>query len=134
METFQKEITFLSKVAVPGTDNSSISWQNLPTTKTATFKELIQTERDQHKLHFKIISVFRTFKLDQNGQVQLDDDGVYELTTLFIEKMLITDESFSNQDLKEFLNDSAALFSFGFTLLSEKISPFFLKLTNGFKN
>lgn len=129
MENFEKEITFLSKQAIPGEGNDLI-WRLIPVTKTAVFKELDQTNRDQHKLHFMIISLAELFKEkdadEDDNKMTISSDKLYDLTTKSIKTLLIVDEtSFSASDKVEFLNDSAAILNFALWMLKEKFMPFF---------
>jgi hypothetical protein len=126
MNTFKRNISFTSKVF----DESKISsdsngWEDAVIEKTAVFKEMNRTDRSQHKLHFKIISIFEHFGSKDGEEIKIDSDGVYELTVKAINTLLVTDSDFTEQDKAEFLNDSAAIFDFGFWLLGEKIAPFF---------
>lgn len=125
MEQFKKEVTFLSKVFSQNEGDAVGAWVEEPISKKATFKSLSRTDRSQHKLHFKIISIFEHFGAKEGEQMKIDSDGVYELSVKAIETLLITDKEFTDQDKIEFLNDSAAIFEFGFWLLGEKIAPFF---------
>lgn len=129
MQQFEKQISFLSKVFYPDkVTESHNGWEEEPVTKTATFKELSRTDRAQHKLHFKIISIFEHFGAKEGGEIKLDPDGMYDLSVKAINTLLITDKTtFTDQDKAEFLNDSGAIFDFGFWLLGEKIAPFFSK-------
>lgn len=124
MNQFTQSISFLSKVF--NEDNNQ--WEEKPIIKTATFKDLIRTDKSQHKLHFKIISIFEHFGVKEDGpEMKIDSDGIYDLTVKAVNTLLVTDESFTVQDKAEFLNDSAALFEFGLWLLGAKIAPFFSK-------
>lgn len=125
METFQKEISFLSKV------HDGEKWNSSEVVKTATFKELDRTDKLQHKLHFKIIAIFETFGVKkeedpESAKIKIDSDGMYDLTVKAISTLLLPDQEFTVQDKTEFLNDSAAIMNFGFWLMAEKITPFFL--------
>jgi hypothetical protein len=131
MATFQKDITFLSKT--PDSFNQETGkWEPKEIIKTATFKELDPNDKEQHKLHFKIVSIFENFGEkeigdDGNPKVTINSDGIYDLTVKAIKTLLLPDENFTVQDKSEFLNDSGALFDFAFWLLPEKITPFFSK-------
>lgn len=128
MQQFQREISFISKIW----DEATTSFIEGTVSKVATFKELSRTDKSQHKLHFKIIAIFEHFgvKDGDNESVKIDSDGVYDLTVKAINTLLIPDKSaFTEQDKAEFLNDSAAIFDFGFWLLGEKIAPFFSKFS-----
>jgi|SRR4051812_32595103 hypothetical protein len=128
MEQFNREISFISKIfdADKVTDTCN-GWIEGVVTKTATFKELSRTDKLQHKLHFKIIAIFEHFGVKEGEDVKIDSDGVYDLTVKAINTLLIPDPEFTVQDKAEFLNDSAAIFDFGFWLLGNKIAPFFSK-------
>jgi hypothetical protein len=128
MEQFNREISFISKIfdADKVTDTCN-GWIEGVVTKTATFKELSRTDKLQHKLHFKIIAIFEHFGVKEGEDVKIDSDGVYDLTVKAINTLLIPDPAFTVQDKAEFLNDSAAIFDFGFWLLGNKIAPFFSK-------
>jgi hypothetical protein len=128
MQTFQKEVTFLSKT--PNSFNiETNAWDYEQVTKTATFKELSRTDRDQHKLHFKIVALFTGGNIereeDEKAGTTLESDDIYDLTVKCIKKLLIIDENFTAQNREEFLTDSGAIMNFGFWLLGEKIAPFF---------
>src|ERR1044071_7921560 len=113
-QQFQKEISFLSKLW----NEPSTSFVEGSVTKTATFKELSRTDKSQHKLHFKIIAIFEHFGAKEGAEeIKIDSDGVYDLTIKAINTLLIPDPAFTVQDKAEFLNDSAAIFNFGFWLL-----------------
>lgn len=131
MEQFKRNITFLSKVF----DESTNTFPLKVITKTGTFKELNRTDKLQHKLHFKIIAIFEHFgaKDGDSESIKIDSDGVYDLTVKAINTLLIPDPEFTVQDKAEFLNDSAAIFEFGFWLLGEKISPFFSTFNGNLK-
>lgn len=128
MDTFQREITFVSKVSQPSGDGKTIDWVIAPQTKTATFKELNQLDKTQHKLHFKIISVAESFGQDEEGKMNISSDGIYDLTVKCINNLLVIDENFTAADKQDFLSDSGAILPFGMWMLTEKLMPFFLKL------
>jgi hypothetical protein len=128
MNTFTKDIPFLTSVIKDGTTE----WTLEPIIKTATFKELSRTDRTQHKLHFKIISLFtgnpQNEDDDEKEKTLFDSDVVYDLTVKCIKKLLVVDEKFTATDKEEFLNDSGAIINFGLWYLSNKITPFFSEL------
>jgi hypothetical protein len=128
MDTFQREITFVSKVSQPSGDGKTIDWVITPQTKTANFKELNQLDKTQHKLHFKIISVAESFGQDEEGKMNISSDGIYDLTVKCINNLLVIDENFTAADKQDFLSDSGAILPFGMWMLTEKLMPFFLKL------
>lgn len=92
--------------------------------KTAIFEELSRTAKEQHKLHFKIVSVFSS-SLKEDEKFTLDSDGMYDLVVLAINKLLQVNENFTETDKKEFLLDSGAIWKFGMWLMGEKLTPFF---------
>lgn len=126
---FKKEVSFLSKVL-----NDQQVFVEEIITKTATFKELSRTDKDQHKLHFMLVSIYKS---NGDEEIKLDSDQVYDITVKFIKSCLICDKTensiataaqFTEQDKIEFLNDGGALINFGLWLLNEKIAPFFTQL------
>lgn len=119
METYKKEISFLSQVLV------GEQFESQEVKKVATFKELSRTDKDQHKLHFMLVSIFKS---NGNDEMKLDSDQLYDITVKAISSTLITDENFTEQDKMEFLGDGGALIQFGMWLLADKISPFFSAL------
>ncbi len=127
MKTFQHEITFLQK-SFDATQVQSENAGHIETlaTKTATFKELSRTDRDQHALHFAIIDFYAGGSTSgKKKQVKFKTQDALPLVEDFIEAMLIVDNNFTATDKEEFLNDSGALFSFAMWLLKEKVSLFF---------
>jgi len=123
METFEKEITFLSKQLV------NLEWSLVEVSKVATFKELSRVDRNQHKLHFMLISLF-TSKAEEGeeNKMSIDSDSLYDLTTKAIRTLLVLNDSFTETDKAEFLNDSGAILSFGIWALPEKFTPFLSSL------
>lgn len=128
MEFFEKEISFLSKEFDAGTN----LWKEVSLTKTATFKELSRTDKDQHKFHFKIISLFTMSPKEDEGtldnpgmNINLDPDAIYDLTVKGIKTLMVLNTEFTAADKNALLSDSGALFKLGFWLLTEKIAPFF---------
>jgi hypothetical protein len=120
METFEKEITFLSKQLVDGTE-----WALVETSKMATFKELSRVDKNQHKLHFMLISLFSsTQNEDEENKTVIDSDSLYDLTVKAIKMLLVVNNSFNDTDKAEFLNDSGAILNFGLWALKEKFTPF----------
>lgn len=139
METFSKEVTFLAPTydQVAHDAGTIGQWTKEPMTKVATFKELDQCDRDQHKFHFKVISFFSksAADTDEDGEDEekesvgaFDSDGVYDIATKFIKKFLVPSPEFSLADREMFLSDSGALLEFSLWLVKEKMTPFFLKL------
>lgn len=121
--TFSKSVSFLSLVF----DQDKNEWFDKTVEKTATFHELSRRDRKQHKLHFAIVSLFSKTIADEDGEnkVNLDSDEIYDLTVRAVKDLMITSDQFTETDKKELLNDSGALVEFGFSLISEKIIPFF---------
>ena len=129
-KTFQKEIEFLTKTYVQDSD----SWEPLPITKTATFKELSAIDKTQHKLHFKILSLTDILgKEEATDKVSIDTDVLYDLTVKTIKTLLVIDDKFTATDKEEFLSDSMALLSFGMWMLTEHTLPFFSKFNGKLK-
>src|ERR1700693_5556449 len=112
-KTFQKEISFLCTEL----NNDTTEFEEKSVSKNATFKELSRTDKEQHKLHFKIISLFVDSEKKNNGSIKLNSDEIYDLTCEMIEKLLLIDNNFTVQDKAELLKDSGALFTFGYWLL-----------------
>jgi|ERR1044072_2672347 hypothetical protein len=128
MQQFERKISFISKVFHEERITETCDgWVEEPIEKTAWFKELSRTDKSQHKLHFKILAIFENFgvKGADIDNIKIDSDGVYELSVKAINTLLLVDDKFTETDKQEFLNDSAAIFDFGFWLLGQKIAPFF---------
>jgi len=121
METYEREITFLSKQFV---DNE---WAMVEESKTATFKELSRVAKDQHKLHFMLTTLFSSSS-KEGGEVKINSDSLYEFTVSAIEILLIINENFTESDKSEFLNDSGAILEFAIWALHAKFNPFFSTL------
>jgi len=128
-QTFSREVTYLT-AGFDGTNHVVT-----PVTKIVTFKELDSRDQDQHKLHFKIMSLYTSQPDQEDGEpvikdgkrhVDVDTDKIYELTVAAIRKLVITDDTeFTKIDKQEFLADSKALLPFGMWFLTEKAFPFF---------
>jgi hypothetical protein len=121
--TFSREIEF----EMPVFNSETGIHERLNVKKVAYFRELSRMDKTQHKLHFKLISVFES---NEDERVQVDSDKLYDITVQAIKLLLITDKNFTEQDKTIFLSDSGALFKFGYWFLAEKIAPFFSILTN----
>jgi hypothetical protein len=120
-KTFKRKITFLSQTIKEGDEG----WNEVPVTKEVTFKELNRTDRDQHKLHFSLISIFKS----RGDSFNIDSEALYDLVVRFIDTMVVLDDKqFTIQDKEELLNDSGALLDFGLWLMPNKITPFFSNL------
>ena len=123
METFEKEITFLSKQLV------NLEWSLVEVSKVATFKELSRVDRNQHKLHFMLTSLFTASSGEgEETKIQIDSDSLYDLTTKAIRTLLVLNDTFTETDKAEFLNDSGAILNFGIWAYKEKFTPFFSSL------
>ena len=121
METYEKEIIFLSNQLVNG------EWAMVEISKTATFKELSRVARDQHKLHFMLTTLFAGSSKD-GGEVKIDSDSLYDLTVKAIKTLLVINDNFTEGDKTEFLNDSGSILEFALWALHEKFTPFFSTL------
>jgi hypothetical protein len=131
--TFKKEIKFISPT-LKDKEGGAPEWVKEPVTKTATFKELSRTDRDQREMCWLIMEIldFSKYKKGKKTtKIPLDRVVASELTDTFIEEMLVLDEVFTEADKKDFINDNGAVINFGLWLAAEKILPFFLTLTNG---
>ena len=115
MDIFTKEVNFLSQVLV------GEAFEEQLVTKTASFKEWSRTDRDQHKLHFMLVSIFKT----NGAKMVVDSDQLYDITVKVVETMMVITPQFTDQDRTEFLNDGGGLIQFGMWYMAEKISPFF---------
>jgi|YelNatPaOPRAMG01_1025707.scaffolds.fasta_scaffold91594_3 hypothetical protein len=125
MKTFEKEVSYVSW-EVDTEKNESVE---TVVTKTATFKELSRTDKTQHKLHFKLISLVEGLKKEkgEENSIGISSDGLYDITVKAINILFVPTDSFTEQDKKEFLNDSMALLDFGLWLFKEQFTPFFAK-------
>ena len=121
METYEKEITFLSRQFVDG------EWALVEISKIATFKELSRVAKDQHKLHFMLTTLFAGSSKD-DGEVKIDSDSLYDLTVKAIKTLLVINDNFTEGDKTEFLNDSGSILEFALWALREKFTPFFSTL------
>lgn len=123
MSTFQKEITFINPAFFDTETNSHCEKE---VTKTATFKELSRTDKEQRKLQFTLMGLFKSSGV---GELKIDPDSLCEVTEKAIDVLLVIDPvNFTETDKMQFLNDNGALITFGMWLLGDKISPFFSHL------
>ncbi len=141
LNTFVREITFLSP-QFDGTNHTEV-----PTTKEVIFKDLDSRDQEQHKLHFKIMSLFSGKRAgDEDAdedekpedrakrRILMDTDLVYELTVAAVKKLAIVgDQGITKIDRQEILADSKALIPFGMWFLTEKAIPFFQNATGSLK-
>jgi hypothetical protein len=126
MNTFEKEISW-GTLEFDAKEEKHIEVEK---TKIATFKELNKLDRTQHKLHFKIMSLFEGLEKskDEADSVGISSDGLYDITIKAINILLTPDENFTEMDKNEWLNDSLSLLNFGLWLFKEKFAPFFSRL------
>jgi hypothetical protein len=142
IKTFQKEIEWVGY----DLNQDQTDTEEITRVKTATFKELCRTDKTQHKLHFKIISMFEGMHDDQkealrnaknpdekqevleDSEIGLNTDVLYDITVKAIKHLLIIDQDFNEIDRKELLQDSLALLSLGLWLFANHFAPFFQKL------
>lgn len=138
METFQKEVLFISKVYDKAEGETAPSFKEKEVARIATFKDLTRTDKAQHKLHFAIIDAVGKFIPDQaegedieegaKVKLEIKPDILYDITVKFIKNMLQVEagsQIFSDTDRQEFVNDSGSIYVFGMWLLTEKLFPFF---------
>jgi hypothetical protein len=129
--TYQKEISFISPTFFDPEKGQMGGFEEKEITKTATFKELSRTDREQHELHFMIMAAFEETK---GKKVKYDSSQVLQMTDIYIETcMLVNDGTnptidITASDKLQFLNDSIAKLNFGLWLLNEKFAPFFSQL------
>ena len=129
MKTYTKEITFISLQANPNSDPPGL-FEETEVKKIATFRELSRIDPNQEKLCWKIIKLFEGQDVEDGEAVKqnISDEGLCELVNKYIRTCIVINESFTEQDKKEFLTDTGAKMNFGFWVLGEKITPFFSKL------
>lgn len=120
--TFTKEISFINPSSFDPTKGKMGEHTEKEETKTATFKELSRTDKDQRTFQFMLMSVFKS---KGEGEVQIDHSMLCDITEKGVDILLITDAVFTEIDKVNFLNDNGAIISFGLWLLKEKITPFF---------
>lgn len=136
MDTFEKEISFLSKQFNPELNDGVGAFEIVEVKKIAKFKELSRRDHSQHKLHFKIVGIFSASEKEEQGadkgsqKVEINSDAMYDLTVKSINTLLLIDEGFTASDKAEFLEDSGAILMFGMWLMGEKLAPFFSNLTS----
>lgn len=130
MKQFEKEISWVTweydpqSTAVDEKDRV----KEVTHTKTVTFYDLNRTDKRQHKLHFRLISLFEGTEgsIGDPESIDINTDGFYDITVKAFKTLVIVDgEKFTKTDLEEFLNDSGAILPFGMWMLKEKFSPFF---------
>jgi hypothetical protein len=127
MSTFEKVISYKSRV-LRGTHHVIERVE-----KKATFNELNEMEQGQHKLHFKIMSLYRTRVLSDSEETkvaEIDTDILYDLTVLSVKSLAVVDDEFTEIDLREFLGCSLSILKFGMWFLENHILPFIKEYAN----
>ena len=78
MSTYTKELKFITAIFDEKTEGVS----EKEVIKTATFKELSRLDKTQHKLHFKLISLFEGLEKskDEQDSIGISSDGLYDIT------------------------------------------------------
>lgn len=122
MSTFTKEISFINPAFFDKDIKPAGQHVEKEETKTATFKELSRTDKDQRKFQFMLMSVF---KADGNDSIRVDHDVLCDIAEKAIDVLLVIDAKFTEIDKVNFLNDNGAVINFGTWFLWNKISPFF---------
>lgn len=123
MSTFVKELKYLSKVFDPATSE----FIEKPVKKQASFLELSQTDRNQHKLFFMTAPLFEQLTtIGGEKRLIANPEVLHDLTVKAIDILLVVDSNFTEQDKKEFLIDGFAILNFGRWFLEEKYTPFFI--------
>lgn len=127
--TFKREVSYMSKRFVANEAGTDGTWKEELVTKEIEFRELDRTDRKQHKLHFKIVSLFTNGDKDEDGGgLRLDSDTLYDLSQKAMKELAVLNEDFKEGDRNEMLSDSGAIFNFGYWFLGEKVTPFFSNL------
>lgn len=127
MGTFERTIKYKSQV-LRGAQHVIESVE-----KKVTFNELNDMDAAQHRLHFKIMSLYRLRILsdsDETKVAEIDTDTLYDLTVLSIKSLVILTDDFKEVDLKEFLACSLSILKFGMWFLEEHILPFIKEYAN----
>lgn len=120
MSTFKYKINYLSTVF----NETQTDVVKKRVEKVVQFKELDETNIEQHDLHFKIFSLYRTKTSEFDTSVVIDTKILRELTVESIKLLVILDTDFTHVDLKEFLTSSLALLKFGLWFAENHILPF----------
>lgn len=120
MATFKHEIKYISNVL------EGLEVKKKRIKKIVTFKELDETDIDQHDLHFKIMSLYQTKTglNEKDKTVKIDTKVLREITVESVKLLAVTDEHFTNVDLSEFLASSLGLINFGVWFLEAHVIPF----------
>jgi hypothetical protein len=129
MDTFEKEITFLSNTLVEG------KFEMHPVTKRAAFFELSQTDSKQHKLFFLMMPLWTSIRNvgSDSTTIVANPEILHDLTLKAIDCLLVENSNFTIQDKTEFLNDGFAILAFGKWFLEEKFTAFFLSFMQNYQ-
>ena len=121
--------TFKHKIKYSSKQMTASGWGKGKVEKEVTFDELDETIKAQHRLHFKIVSLYTAKPSDDTSEVQvkIDTDTMYDITVEAIKILAHTDENFTEVDLKEFLADSLAILKFGRWFMGEHLVPFIVE-------
>lgn len=121
--TFKHTIEYKTRVM------TAKGWEKQKIRKEIIFDQLDETIKSQHRLHFKIVSLYKS-KTDKNTaeiEMKLDPETLYDITTEAIRVLVHVDSDFSETDLKEFLSDSLGLLKFGRWFMGEHMVPFIVE-------
>jgi hypothetical protein len=123
MSTFKHEIRFKQNQL----DGLEMKLRTVK--KTVTFRELDETNKDQHRLHFRIMSLYKTkMEVDERTKtMSIDTDVLYEITVESVKLLAVVDDSFTEMEMKEFLASSIGVLKFGLWFLENHITPFILE-------
>jgi hypothetical protein len=142
MKTFIKNISW----ATFEYDEATKGTKEVEKTAEVTFKALNRFDKSQHKLHFKILSMFEGMGDDKKEALNsasselereeivkdsglgVNTDSLCDITGKAINMLVICDDKFTENDKKELLQDSLALISVGLWLFGNHFAPFFQKL------
>lgn len=122
--TFKHEITFFNPAFFDTEKNKHTGGSN--ETKTFVFKELSRVDRDQHELHFTMMTAFQ----NSGKKMKVDPPQLLQITELFIDTCFVAADGVLEVDKLLLLNDSIAKIKLGTFLLNEKMPPFFQQLVS----
>ena len=130
METFKKDITYKSREF----DIQKNDFVSKVIKKTATFKELSESDPDQKEIIFTIWGLWEGVKSVGTSEKNIvaNPNILSGLMTSIIEKMLVIKqpsdaiESLTYQESRELLLDNVALVRLAKWFVTEKISFFFV--------
>lgn len=120
MSTFQHKIHYMSNVL----DDEKGRVEKKRVDKIVHFKELDETDTNQHDLHFKLFSLYRTKSNGIDSSVVIDTTVLREITVEAIKLLVVLDENFTHVDLKEFLASSLGLLKFALWFAENHLLPF----------